>query len=186
MDGQECVELFYTRNSRALSEAAEQYGTYCKSVALNILRSEPDAEECVNDALMRAWENIPPDRPDSLKAYLGSITRNLALDRLRASRAGKRGAGSEPLPIDELSDLAPSELNVESELELSELRQRLNAFVGSLDPESRAIFVRRYWYMQEIAEIAEQCGIGKSKVKMRLLRTRSKLREYLKKEGYDL
>lgn len=185
MEDSELVALFNIRSTQAVEAAGKQYGTYCLTIAKNILRSDEDAEECVSDALMRAWRSIPPEEPVSVKAYLGSITRNLAIDRFRRQNAGKRGK-SAVLPIDELSDITPSELNVEEEAELSELREKLNSFISGLDELDRLLFVQRYWYMLEVSELAKLHGIGKSKIKMRLLRTRRRLREYLIKEGYDL
>lgn len=186
MDDRELVQLFFDRDESAIALTAKQYGTYCKSIAVHILHSADDTEECVSDALLKLWQTIPPNCPKSLKAYLGKLTRNLAIDRYRLSVVEKRGGEATPLPISELEDLAPSVLNVESEAEFSELRRQLNSFVGSLDSEDRILFVQRYWYMLDIKEIAEKNGMGKSKVKMRLLRTRGRLREYLIKEGYEL
>lgn len=186
MDDRELVQLFLERDEQAIALTARQYGTYCKSIASHILHSGEDTEECLSDALLKVWQTIPPNSPKSLKAYLGKITRNLAIDRYRLSAVEKRGGDVRPMPIEELADLAPSAMNVESEAELSILREHLNSFVGSLESEDRIIFVQRYWYMLDIKEIAEKNGIGKSKVKMRLLRTRGRLREYLIKEGYEL
>lgn len=185
MDDRELVQLFLERDEQAIALTAKQYGTYCKSIAAHILRSGEDTEECLSDAFLKLWQTIPPNSPRSLKAYLGRITRNLAIDRYRLAAVEKRGDVI-ALPIEELADLAPSELNVETEAELSALREHLGSFVGSLTSEDRIIFVQRYWYMLDIKEIAEKNGMGKSKVKMRLLRTRGRLREYLIKEGYEL
>lgn len=184
MEDSQLVKLFLDRDEQALAEAQRQYGTYCRMIACNILRSDEDAEECVSDAMLKAWQSVPPAVPQSFKAYLGTLTRNLALDRYRRASSDKRRG--DPLPIDELSDLAPSELNVENEAEGQLLRERLSEFVSSLDEESRRYFIQRYWYMLEISEIAEKNRVGKSKVKMRLLRARGRLREHLKKEGYEL
>jgi len=184
MDDERLIALFDGRRTDAIEEASAQYGTYCKSIALNILRSEEDSEECFNDTMLKAWNSIPPEHPSSLKAYLGRITRNLALDRLRRKKSLKRGS-SEPLQVlDELADLVPSELDIETELEAAELREKLNSFIEGLGAEKRILFVRRYWYMLSIEELAERHGMSKSKVKMQLLRIRAALREYLKKEGY--
>lgn len=186
MSDEQLTALFLERNTNAISAVLEQYGAYCTAIAENILRSPEDTEECVNDAMIKAWQTIPPEHPISLKAYLGTITRNLAVDRFRKRSAGCRGKGDCSLPIDELSELLPSGFDLENEADAILLREKLNAFVSELDGESRILFIRRYWYMLSIEELAEMHGISKSKVKMRLLRTRSKLREHLKKEGYEL
>ena len=186
MNDEQLTALFVERNTNAISAALEQYGAYCTSIAENILRSPLDTEECVNDAMIRAWQTIPPEHPTYLKAYLGIITRNLAVDRFRKRSAGCRCNGNNSLPIDELSDLLPSGLDVEDEVDSIFLRDKLNAFISELNSESRILFIRRYWYMLSIEELADMHGISKSKVKMRLLRTRRKLREYLIKEGYEL
>jgi len=184
MEDERIIALFESRSTDAVDEASRQYGTYCRTVAYNILLSEEDSEECLNDALLRTWNSIPPEHPASLKAYLGRITRNLAIDRFRRKNAEKRSSDTVSLPIDELADLVPSGLNIESDIDAAELKEKLNGFIGSLECEKRIIFVQRYWYMLSVEELARKHHMSKSKIKMQLLRTRSLLREYLTKEGY--
>lgn len=179
MDDRELVELFNRRDPQALEETEKQYGTYCLTIARNILHTDEDADECVNDVYMQAWKSIPPDRPNSMKAYLGCIARNAAIDRLRRLIVKKRGEGAQELPMTELEEVLPGDTDIEDEVIRGEVRRLLNSFIGSLKREDRILFVQRYWYMLTIPQLAERHGMSQSKIKMRLMRTRKKLREYL-------
>lgn len=183
MDDREIVELYFERNENAIKETKDKYEKYCSYIANNILNSKPDTEECVNDTYLATWNSIPPSKPNSLKAYVGKITRNLALNRYNASRAKKRNDGVE-LVLDELSEvLADSESDGRNLTDDLTLKYALNVFVGSLKQETREIFVRRYWFLSSIKEIARDYDISESKVKVTLLRTRELLRDFLRKEG---
>lgn len=186
MNDEGILSLFWERKQEALSEADRRYGGYCRAVSYRILRNHEDAEECVNDAYLRAWNAIPPERPERLAVYLGKITRNLSLDRLRKKNAQKRGAGELPLVLSELSECLPSGESAEDSLEEKELTALLDRFLGELPSESRIIFIRRYWYLSSIREIAASLGFGESRVKMSLLRARGELRNLLEKEGVTL
>ena len=178
-DGQ-IIDLYWNRDQRAIPETDGKYGRTLHGIAWNLLRSREDAEECVNDTYLRAWEAIPPARPGALRAWLGRITRNLSLDRWKRRGAEKRGGGAEAL-LGELEDCLPGTAGRSVEdLELAEL---LNAFLRGLSREGRAMFLRRYWYGQSVAEIAGAFGCGEGKVKSALFRSRRALREYLEKEG---
>ena len=179
----ETVRLFLDRDERAPEEAKKKYSGYCMYIACNLLRDERDAEECVGDALMAAWESIPPNQPENLKAYLGKLTREAAIDRLRWNTAQKRAAGSEIKPLDELDDIVGRD-DVESEIEAKELGRAISAFLRERNETERNIFIRRYWYFDPVDNIARRYGFGKSKVKMTLKRTRDALADYLRKEGY--
>ena len=183
MEDSKIVELYFERDEGAIKETKEKYEKYCSYIACNILNSELDTEECVNDTYLATWNSIPPKKPSSLKAYVGKIVRNLALNRYLASRAKKRNDGVE-LVLDELSEVLPDSAsdgrNLTDELTL---KYALNLFVGSLGQETREIFVRRYWYLSSIKEISRDYGISESKVKVTLLRTRELLRDFLRKEG---
>lgn len=183
MDDREIIELYYCRSERAVTEVSEKYGKYCRFIAENILRSELDSEECVNDALMRAWETIPPNRPNCLMTFLGKLTRNLALDKLRHMTAEKRGGKEVPLVLDELAEFIPSGENVEKAADDMALAEALNGFLEELKPQQRTIFMLRYWYMLPVKEVAERLGLSEGKVKMQLMRLRRRLREVLEKEG---
>lgn len=182
MDDREIVELFWKRDESAISEASERYGTLCRGIAYGILRSDSDAEECLNDVWAAAWEAIPPHRPEKLGAFLGRIARNLALKRCRALRAEKRGGGEAALALAELEEILPGGVSPEEQVEQQELARKLDEFLGTLGAAERRVFLCRYWYCDTVAEIAQRFGFGESKVKMMCLRTRRKLLLFLRKE----
>lgn len=186
MDDKQIIDLFWERSETAISETESKYGRYCRYIAYNILRNDEDSKECVNDTYLRAWNSIPPRRPVVLKTFLGKITRNLALNRYEYLNAGKRNKGQIPLVFEELQECLPSDDNTENIIDDMALTELLNAFLASLPPEQRKIFMRRYWYMSSIKKIAEDYDITESKVKMSLLRSRNKLRILLEKEEISL
>ena len=178
-DGQ-IISLYWNRDQRAIQETAGKYGKLLHSIAWNLLQSREDAEECVNDTYLRAWEAIPPTRPTAFRTWLGHITRNLSLDRWKSRRAEKRGGG---LLLGELEECLPAPAGPEGVLEEQELAEALNVFLRGLSREGRAIFLRRYWYGQSVAEVAEALGCGEGKVKSSHFRSRKALRAFLEKEG---
>lgn len=184
MTDEEITELFFERNEEGITAARKSYGRLLRSVAYGVLRSEQDAEECENEALLRAWNNIPPARPERLCAYLCRIARRLALDRYDYTRAAKRCG--ETLPIDELSEVIGSGTDAADRLSERELTRLLNEFLKKQDYNTRVIFMRRYWFGETSAEIAKRLHASESMVKSRISRTLKKLREYLRKEGYDI
>lgn len=183
MDDRQIIELFFARSEEALEKTQAKYGKYCFYIAKNILGSDEDAKECTNDAYLCAWNSIPPHRPEKLSAFLGKLTRNLALNRLEKQNAKKRAYGTQ-LILEELEECIPSE-QADAVNEIV-LRDALNSFLSSLPSLTRTVFVKRYWYMASIREIANDCGIGESRVKVTLMRTRLKLKEYLEKEGINV
>lgn len=183
MDDREIIELYFCRSERAVTAVTEKYGKYCRFIAESILHSVQDSEECVNDVLMRTWETIPPKRPNCLMTFLGRLTRNLALDKLRHMTAEKRGGGEVPLVLDELAELLPSGENVEKAADDMALTEIVNGFLGELKPQQRTVFMLRYWYMLPVKEVAKRLGISEGKVKMLLMRLRRQLKEILEKEG---
>lgn len=183
MDDSKIVEMYLQRDENAIKETKTKYEKYCSYIANNILNSSLDTEECVNDAYLATWNSIPPSKPNSLRAFIGKITRNIAINRYNANRAKKRNDGIE-LVLDELNEVVgDSESDGRNLTDELTLKYALNAFVGSLKQETREIFVRRYWYLSSIKEISIDYGISESKVKVTLLRTRELLRDYLRKEG---
>lgn len=180
------VKLYWDRAEAAIEETDRAYGAYFRNLAYGILRSREDAEETVNDLYLKAWKEIPPARPDSIKAFLGRITRQLALNRLERNLAQKRGGGQYALALEELGECVPSQSRELDPAEESALRDSLNQFLLQLPQEPRTVFLRRYWHMQSIQEIAQALGMSQSKVKSMLLRTRNKLRRRLREEGYVL
>lgn len=183
MDDNQIIDLYWARSENAITETANKYGPYCHTVAYNILKNNEDSEECVNDTYQKAWDTIPPQRPQILRAFLGKITRNLSLNRYEKRMAEKRGAGQVALALEELSECLPSANRVEQEVDDMALTQLLNSFLASLPTDTRKIFMRRYWYLDSIKEIAAAFSISESKVKTTLFRTRNKLKLLLEKEG---
>ncbi|MBE6121386.1 MAG: sigma-70 family RNA polymerase sigma factor [Solobacterium sp.] len=184
MEDSEIVALYWKRAEQAILETMNKYGRYLKSIAYRILFNDADSEECVNDTYRNAWTAMPPHKPEKLGPFLGKITRNIALNMYERMTAEKRGAGEMPAALDELSEIIGSGESVEATVDAYLLSDLINEFLKGLNSETRKIFVRRYWYMSPVKEIADEYGMSESKVKMSLLRTREKLRDYLQKEGY--
>ena len=183
MDDRQLIDLFFARSESAISESEKKYGSYLRHIAYNILNDRLDSEECVNDTFLNAWRSIPPHRPNKLSAFLGRITRNLALDRYRSTRSAKRGGGAVSLSLEELGSCFGTADDCDSLVDSIVLGEIINGFLAGLSRSDRVIFVQRYWYFCSIDEIAENLCIGQSRVKMSLLRSRSKLRQLLEKEG---
>lgn len=177
------VKLYLERSEQAIRETAEKYESLCMTIAGRILGDYEDARECVNETWLRAWNSIPPQVPRALPAFLGSIARNLAISRYRKNSAGKRGSLRVEISLEELSECADGKEPVEETAERALLQEALNRFLGSLRAEERIIFVRRYYYMETVKEIAAGTGKKESYVKTSLYRSREKLKEYFKKEG---
>lgn len=180
-DDEKILELYIERNEDAIAETQRCYGAYLWSLARSVTDSEQDAEECVNDTYLRAWNSIPPAHPMPLRPYLARITRNLALDRVARESAQKRGGGELTLMLSELSEVLTD--SVAEQSEEGEISAAIDAFLRTLPKTERVVFVRRYFYGCSIAEIAKGCGVGGSKIKSMLHRTRKKLRVRLLKEG---
>ena len=183
MKDNQILDLYRQRSENAISETEKKYGNYCYSIAYNILLNEEDAQECVNDTYWNAWNTIPPQHPRKLRTFLGKLTRNNSLNRYKYNTAMKRGNGQVPIALDELAECIPSYSNVEKAIADKELLKVLNRFLAGLSKENRRIFMRRYWYLYSIKEIARDYAITESKVKMSLLRSRQKLKILLEKQG---
>lgn len=184
MKDEEIVELYFSRSEDAISETALKYGNYCSYISQNILHSKEDAEECVNDAYFAAWKTIPPQKPQNLKTFLGKLTRNISLKKQEKYQAAKRGGGYVDTVLSELEECIASNSSIEDSIDYSALIECINSFLSSLPSLNRIVFVRRYWYVSPISEIAEQYNISESKVKSILFRLRKRLKEYLGKEGF--
>ncbi len=182
MDDREIVEQLWRRDEDAIAELQVRYGNYCRAVAYGVLRSDGDAEECCNDVWVAAWNAIPPQRPDDLRAFLGKIARNLALKRLRSLKAKKRGDGETALALEELEEVVPGGTTLNEQIEARELARKLDEFLGTLGVTERRVFLCRYWYFDPVRDIASRFGMGESRVKMMCLRTRKKLLLFLRKE----
>ncbi len=184
-DDGKIIELFMARNEQAIDELSKKYGAVCKSVSLNILKNAQDAEECVNDTYLAVWNAIPPAHPDPLRAYILRIVRNLSIKKYHANSAAKRNSHYDAA-LDELDECLFGPDSVERELESSELSCHLDAFLDTLDRNSRVMFVRRYWYSDSVSEIAQKFGMSAHNVSVRLSRIREKLKKYLKKAGFEI
>ena len=183
MEDSQIVELYWQRQDQAIAESDRKYGPYCGSIAKNICGNPEDAEECVSDTWLTAWNQIPPRRPSVLSAFFGTITRNAAINRVRAMKREKRGGGQMDLVLSELEQCIPAPDNVEQEIESRELAGAVRSFVSGLKAGERDIFLGRYYYLASTAEIARRLGCSQSKVKTTLYRLRNRLAAYLKEEG---
>lgn len=186
MDDNTIVELFFERNETALSELSRKYGAFFSGIAERILRNREDAEACVNDAYLGAWDTIPPARPNVLKAFVGKLVKCAAVNMLRAENAKKRGGGDFSYVLDEIADCVSGKDSAEDELEKKELINAINTFLKKCREFDRRAFVLRYWHCESVSEIARRLCSSESKVSVSLFRTRGKLREFLEKEGYAL
>ena len=184
MEDKEIVELYWARSENAIAETDKKYGRYCHYIAYQILSDNSDAEEIVNDTYLKTWNTVPPNYPDPLKAYVGMISNQLALNRYEEKNAEKRGGGRMPLIYHELDECIADENETEDLAESLVLRDLLNRFIWSLPKKTRNIFVRRYWYASSLTEIAEDYGMKENAVAMLMFRTRQKLKDFLEKEGF--
>ncbi|MBE6620597.1 MAG: sigma-70 family RNA polymerase sigma factor [Ruminococcaceae bacterium] len=185
MDDVNIIAMFEARDEAAVAETQKKYGTYCRTIAERILSSREDAEECVNDAYRKAWDTIPPGRPASLASYMGMLTRQLSLNRLRQNKSAKRGGGDVPLVLEELQECISDLGDVPSADDIA-LRDALNRFLGELPKRTRVIFMRRYWFAEDVSRIAADFGMSEGHVNVLLCRTRKKLKQYLEKEDIYL
>lgn len=183
LEDSKIIDLYWARKEQALAETDTKYGSYCRTIARNILRNFEDTEECVSDTWLHAWNSMPPQRPGILSAFLGRITRNLSFDRCKYQQAAKRGGGALPLALDELGECIPSAQRVEYALEQKELAAAIDRFLRTLPEKDCNLFLRRYWYVDSISVIADRYGMKENTVKSILFRTREKLRKFLGEEG---
>jgi len=185
MEDRQIVELYWSREETAVTESSAKYGGYCYAIAFRILCGREDAEECVNDTWLRAWNAMPPRRPERLDTFFGRLTRNLSLDRWRSLRAAKRTPDQTALALEELAECAAPG-GVEETLDAAALTASLDRFLASLPREKRVLFLRRYWYLCSVRDIAAQTGRKEAAVAAALFRLRNQLRAHLEKEGFAL
>lgn len=186
LDDSEIIGMLFDRDEDALAAIKDKYGGYCTTIARNILENAEDTEECVNDTYMRVWETVPPEKPKKLSAFLAKITRNLAIDRYRREHSQKRGGDETELIFEELADCVSDGSSVEETAERRAMIAAINRFLGRLPARSRIMFVSRYCYCESVRSIALRLGVKENSVSVSLNRTRSQLREFMKKEGYEL
>ena len=182
MDDLDIIELYFCRDEKALTETAHKYGNYCYTIAFNVLNSIEDSKETVNDTYLELWNTIPPDRPTFLSAFIGKITRRLAIGRWRKNTAVKRGGGEFEVTLDELSECISDNTNVEKIVEGKLVVSTINEFLKKLPDTERNVFICRYWYADSVKSVAKQFGFSESKVKSMLMRTRTKLKQKLAEE----
>lgn len=180
------IDLYWERDETAIGETAKKYSQYCHSISFNILHSNEDAVECVNDTYLNAWNAIPPKRPNCLATFLGKITRNLSLDKFKKYSAEKRGHGQMEIALSELDEVLPSKTSIEQVIYEKELVKLLDEFLGGLSKQKRIMFVQRYWYLMPIKTIAEQLSMSESKVKSALFRIRNELKSHFERGGVVL
>lgn len=186
MEDKQIVALYFERNEQAVEQTAIKYGARLRRISYGIAADRETAEECENDTYLQAWRTIPPQDPsDYLFAYLARMIRHISLDVCRTRSRMKRSAEITELTA-EMEECIPSPDDTACRLEYKELGRAISCYLRTLSEEQQRIFIRRYWYLDSVAAIARRFGIGQSKVKMTLLRCRNGLKEYLKKEGYDL
>ncbi len=186
MDDNGIIQMYWDRNDQAISMTSEKYGHYCKSIAKNILNNDEDAEECVNDTYLNAWNSMPTHWPEQLSTFLGKITRNLSFNKYKHNHAEKRGGGEITLVLDELADCVSDTDDVEQIIDRQELSNAINSFVKGLSTEKQNIFVRRYWYADSVSKIASDYGMLQGSVSKTLERTRKRLKAYLTERGFEL
>ncbi|MBE6961118.1 MAG: sigma-70 family RNA polymerase sigma factor [Ruminococcaceae bacterium] len=185
MEDQKIIALYHGRDETAIAETDRKYGSFCRAIALNILSIREDAEECVNDTWHAAWTKMPPERPRSLKAFLGCITRNLSISRFRANRAQKRYNGLE-LMLSELEECVPSSTSVEKAVEQRELGEHISDWLETLEETDRALFIRRYWYGEAAKTLAAERNCTENQLAQRMRWMRGRLKTYLEWKGVPL
>ena len=182
MNDEAIIEMLFARSEDSIAEIDKKYGRKCHSIAFGVLGNEQDAEECVNDAYLGVWNTVPPERPNPFSTFLYRILRNNAMNRRRYAKRQKR-ACIYAEALDELDEVLASSETVEKALESKEIRNVLGDFLRSLKEEERAAFVRRYWFMESTKDIAAAMSLSEGNVRVRLLRTREKLKKYLEERG---
>lgn len=184
MEDNQIIELFWQRDESAITETGRKYGAYCRTIANNILQNNEDAEECVNDTWLKAWNSIPPKKPENLRMYLAKITRNLSFNRYNANNAKKRGNGEVALMLDELAECIADGNDIEQAYEEKELKEYIFKFLRTLPERERNLFVRRYFFVDTVKEIAARYALTENNVMVILSRTRKQLKSKLMKEGF--
>lgn len=180
------VNLYWDRNEAAITETDLKYGRYCFSISYNILSNKEDSDECVNDTYNAAWNSMPPQRPVILSAFLGKIVRNISLNRYKEITAQKRGGNQMELILDELGEIVSDMPGPDDRVIQTQLVKAINEFLAGLPAEKRIMFVRRYWYADDIGAIAKRMGMSANNVSVEIRRIRLKLRGYLIERGFDV
>ena len=183
MEDRDIISLYFARDEKAIKESTRKYGNYVTGISMSILRNALDAEECVNDTWLKAWNSIPPQNPPSLKVYLGRLVRHLSIDRLRTITRLKRNREFD-VALDELVNCALPEETDESDM--AALTAALNEFLEGLNIVDRRLFVGRYWHLYPVSKLAQAYGLSESNTSVKLHRMREKLRVYLTERGFTV
>ena len=186
MEDLQIIELYWQRDEEAIVQSETKYGGYCRAIARQILPVTGDVEECLSDTWLAAWRAIPPQRPQVLRTFFGRLSRNLAINKSVLEHAQKRGGGEVPLALEELKECISAKDSVEAQAEVAELGQLIDRFLRTLPQQECSLFLRRYWYVESLEEIARRYGLRKNTVKTCLFRTRNKLRAHLEREGISV
>ena len=186
MEDEQIIELYWNRDESAILETDRKYGPYLTAIARNVLEDPEDSRESVNDTYYAAWKTIPPQRPNILSAYLGKLARRISIDHFRQRTRLKRGGGAYMVSLSELEGTFADGNSMENVMDIKLLGQAINTFLRTLNPQARAAFIGRYFYMDSMADVARYCGMSESKAKSMLHRTRKKLKVYLEKEGFAI
>lgn len=185
MNDEQIIDMYFSGSEQAIKETKNKYGSFCRKIAFNILSNNEDTDECENDAYLKLWNSIPPNKPVSLKAYIGKVTRNIAIDLWKKNHTQKRNAGIEIL-FSEFEDVMPSNSQLKSEYDLSELTLIINNWLSTLTMQERALFVLRYWQGESVKNIAKEWNTSPGKLSGKLFRLRKNLKATLEKEGIYL
>lgn len=185
IENEKIIELFFERSKQGIRELDIKYGKFCHKLSNNIVNNRQDAEECVNDAYLAAWNTIPPQNPNPLRTYIFRIVRNTAIAKYHANMSIKRNSYYD-VALEELENCLSASGTIEQEISAKELSRQIDCFLSTLDEESQIMFVRRYWYSDSISDIADRFHMSNNNVSVRLSRIRGKLKTHLKKEGYKL
>ena len=185
MEDQKIIDLYTNREERAIYETDKKYGRLCTSISMGILNDMRDSEECVSDTWFALWNQIPPKKPNPFKAYICRIIKNLSLKCYEYHHAKKRNSQYD-LSLEELEECISKEQNIESQIELRELKWIIAKFIEDLPKEKRILFLRRYWFLQSVSEMARDYEVTSKNMSVKLLRIRKDLKEYLKEEGFEI
>lgn len=185
MNDKQIINLYFSRSEKAIDETKNKYSSFCRKIAFNILSNIEDTEECENDTYLKMWNSIPPNKPTNLKAYIGKITRNIAIDLWKKNHTQKRNKGIETL-FSELEDMMSLTQQIENEYELAELTSVINDWLLTLNKQEQSLFILRYWQGETVKEIAKKWNTSPNKLSNKLFRLRKSLKATLEKEGIYL
>lgn len=186
MSDEKIIELFLRRDEQAIRESMDVYGAYCRAVAAGILNDPADVDEAVADTWLAVWDAIPPHRPKYLRLFLGRITRNIAISIWRKNTAHNRGGNQVAVALEELGECVSADVSPEEAVNAKDLQKAINAFLKTQPTLRRQVFLRRYFFLEDIPTVAHRYELNETNVRMMLSRTRQKLRKFLIQEGYIL